>query len=286
MAAAPEALWILTATGDVFARTGVTATCPQGDGGWRQVDLSQLKREGAARLRSLSLGSDCAWAADECGRAWMRLGPHDADAGGAGAAAGGPTPVWISVDAKSPGSDGPDNESPKLFRVAASASIHIVWAVDESGGVFVRDGIFPDFRLGVGWVPVPGPEDGGEEVVSVSAGESAVWVLTRGGRAFARAGITATNFIGDYWRPVPAPSAASSQAPPSARDGTDAASSGCLSLLSSSACDGAFGANSTGAPVELVEESVSLSVPRVDGAGVSPPKIADESVEGGWAVIV
>ena len=59
---------------------------------------------------------------------------------------------------------------------------------------------------------------------------------------------------------------------------------GCLTLLSATACDGAFGADSSGAPMEFIEETVSLSVPRVFRSE-SPPRIADENVEGGWTVV-
>jgi len=36
--------------------------------------------------------------------------------------------------------------------VYASASGRIVWAIDNDSNVFVREGIFPDFRQGVDWV--------------------------------------------------------------------------------------------------------------------------------------
>ena len=63
---------------------------------------------------------------------------------------------------------------------------------------------------------------------------------------------------------------------------------GGLSLLSATACSGAFAADSSGAPIELVEEPVSLSLPKVAGRreSGSPPRIAEESAEGGWAVVV
>ncbi len=145
VSAAPEALWILSARGEVFARTETTADRPEGDGGWRRLDLSQLEREGAGWLRSLSLGSDAAWAADANGKVWMRLGPLAESSSSSHARQ--PTPVWIPVDGVRGGSAAEEGQDlPRLAKVAASTSIHIVWALDEKGRVYVRDGIFPDFR--------------------------------------------------------------------------------------------------------------------------------------------
>ncbi len=275
MAAAPEALWILSARGEIFMRMGITVDLPEGGGGWSALNLSQLESEGAGRLRSVSLGSDAAWAVDEAGKVWMRLGSLCK-----ASSPTAPVSAWIPVDHLGGGGErGDDCETPRFFRVAASASIHIVWALDERGRVYVRDGIFPDFRLGVGWVAAAGP-DGDEEVVAISASEASVWALTRGGRAFARVGITPTNFIGDFWRPVPPP--------PSSTASGDGDSSGGLSMLSASACDSAFGADSSSVPMELREESVSLSVPNIAkyNAVGSPARIADDAgTEDGWTLI-
>ena len=39
-----------------------------------------------------------------------------------------------------------------IFRVYTSASGRIVWALDNEQNVYVREGIFPDFRQGVDWL--------------------------------------------------------------------------------------------------------------------------------------
>ncbi len=284
MSAAPEALWILSTRGEVFVRSGITAEIEEGES-WQQLDLSQLAKDGGgAQLQSLSVGSDVAWATDADGKVWMRLGPVSA----ASVADGQAVPVWIPVD----GSGGEGGRPFKFAKVTASTSMHIVWAVDFEGRVFVRDGIFPDFRLGIDWVPVPGP-DGDEAVVSVSASDSSVWVLTASGRAFSRAGITPTNFIGDYWRQSPPVPPTTAKSHPEGAPGTSSSTShtsSVLTLLSATVCDSVYAVDSSGTTVELREESVSLSHPKVsryctspDGA---PPKIADESVENGWTVVV
>ena len=72
--------------------------------------------------------------------------------------------------------------------MVASSALHMVWASDSEGLLHVREGIFPDFRLGTSWVSVPGL---GDAVAGLCASDRAVYALTGGaGRVFKRARIS------------------------------------------------------------------------------------------------
>ena len=94
---------------------------------------------------------------------------------------------------------------------------------------------------------------------------------------YRRAGVTADNFVGTHWAGVAKPS----------NTGSDH-----LTWLSATACDAAFSLDTSGRALRLEREEVSLSVPRLRAAredadaAMAVPKIADENVDGGWAVVV
>lgn len=88
VAAAPEALWVLTLQGKIYIRTGMDRVL-EGNG-WKELNLDQLASSGVS-LSHISLSSDAAWAVDTKGAVWLRLGP-------VGPPGDESLPVWIPVD--------------------------------------------------------------------------------------------------------------------------------------------------------------------------------------------
>lgn len=70
VAPAPESLWVLTSTGDIHGRCGITSTDCTGNE-WRQINLSMLR---STHFVHLSCGSEVAWAIDGQGEVYMRIG--------------------------------------------------------------------------------------------------------------------------------------------------------------------------------------------------------------------
>lgn len=70
IAPAPEALWGLTSSGDIHGRCSITTMNPIGDS-WRQLSLSTLN---STQFVHISCGSDVAWAVDDKGEVYMRIG--------------------------------------------------------------------------------------------------------------------------------------------------------------------------------------------------------------------
>ena len=224
-------------------RKKITPEVPEGSG-WSKLDLTQLS---STKLKSIALGSDSAWAVDTDGQAWMRLGslrPEQISADS--------IPVWIPIE-----------NGPKLQQIVVSASVHIVWALGEDKKVYVRQGVFPDFRLGLDWVPVTGIEDVG----SLSASETSVWALTCRGEVYKRSGIGQSNFIGDCWTRIPTGEVA-------------------MTGLSVSTCDQPFVMDMSGQVRELEKHLISISVPKLMRRfSRRIPEVTDEQVEGGWAIV-
>ena len=105
-----------------------------------------------------------------------------------------------------------------------------------------------------------------------------MWVLasspsSSSSRVYRRSGVTADNFLGSHWAAV-------------------SSSSSSLTCLSASACDSALALDASGKVLRLEAEEVSLTVPRMlrpereADMMMAVPKIADENVDGGWAVVV
>lgn len=44
------------------------------------------------------------------------------------------------------------------FQVFVGPQTYMVWALDNKRNIYVREGIFNDFQLGIGWVLVSGIE--------------------------------------------------------------------------------------------------------------------------------
>ncbi|XP_037800647.1 LOW QUALITY PROTEIN: tectonin beta-propeller repeat-containing protein 2-like [Penaeus monodon] len=178
----PEAIWVLTAAGDIFIRVGLSANSLHGSH-WEQLDLHQI---GDIHLCHLSCGTEVVWGVDTRGGVYMRQGPLT------------PPPVeslppaWIQVDPT------PLKGNAVFTKVYVGTKLHMVWALDSSRRVYVREAIFPELPIGLSWVPVIGLL-----ALHLSISENDVYALTPNGEIFKRIGVTETNYIGDVWEKVP-----------------------------------------------------------------------------------
>lgn len=178
----PEALWVLTAAGDVYIRVGLSAQSLLGTR-WEQLDLHQISD---IHLCHLSCGTEVVWGVDTRGGVYMRQGPLT------------PPPIeslppaWIQVDPT------PLKGNAFFTKVYVGMKIHMVWGVDSSHRVYVREAIFPEIPIGISWVLVPGLL-----ALQLSISENEVYALTIKGEIFKRTGVTETNYIGDTWEKIP-----------------------------------------------------------------------------------
>ncbi|XP_063216137.1 tectonin beta-propeller repeat-containing protein 2 isoform X2 [Bacillus rossius redtenbacheri] len=182
VAASAMTVWLLDSEGRIYVRQGISDTCLDGTT-WKELSLAQL---GDVHLKHISCGCDVVWACDDQGTVYMTMGsPHEM------AVSSTFSPVWITVD---------DRSQRKYFftKVFVGTQTSMVWAIDNKRNVYVREAIFHDFQLGIGWVLVLGIE-----AVDLSISASAVWALSPAGGVYCRCGISQNNFIGDYWKKIP-----------------------------------------------------------------------------------
>lgn len=250
---APEAFWVLSTSGQVFARTGITEDKSEGDS-WQKVDLGHMK---GVVFKSISLGSDRVWAVDDQGKAWMKEGllntVHQ---------------QWSLSTWSLVGNSDAERAAPYLTKICCSSVLHIVGALDSQKSLHVREGIFPDLTRGLNWIQVGGEFD----IADMATSESAIWVLTTTGKIFRRCGLTPTNFIGDSWQQI------------------TLGEYGQMTSLSVTVCDRAFAVNESGEVVELVNDEVSLSLPKTRsharGGRRRIPEISDEKIDGDWSLVM
>lgn len=181
IASSPEALWLLADDGSVYLRQGISNTYsyynPVGKN-WRKLNMEQLHSQ--VELVSLSCGPDAVWACDIRGKVVMVVGsPHHI-------AEHTFIPVWVGVDGK-------PIENNTFTKVYVGPETYMVWALDNAGNIYVREGIFPYHPVGTGWVHVP---DIKASHLTISS--EAVFVLNQDG-IYKRVGITQSNYIGDAW---------------------------------------------------------------------------------------
>ncbi|CAH1396125.1 unnamed protein product [Nezara viridula] len=181
IASSPEALWLLADDGSVYLRQGISNTYsyynPVGKK-WRKLNMEQLHSQ--VELVSLSCGPDAVWACDIRGKVVMVVGsPHHI-------AEDTFIPVWVGVDGK-------PIENNTFTKVYVGPETYMVWALDNAGNIYVREGIFPYHPVGTGWVHVP---DIKASHLTISS--EAVFVLNQDG-IYKRVGITQSNYIGDAW---------------------------------------------------------------------------------------
>ncbi|KAK3921074.1 WD repeat-containing protein [Frankliniella fusca] len=182
LASSSQALWLLTSSGEIYIRQGLSDSCLEGNN-WTKLCLVQIED---VHLSHVSCGLDVVWACDTVGHMYMTVSSPHAMATAAF------SPVWIRV---------PDSkEQKKIFfiKVFVGSQSYMVWALDNQGRVYVREAIFPDYPLGADWVAVTGIT-----AVDLSVSATAVWALSVDGDVYRRQGITQNNYIGDYWKKIP-----------------------------------------------------------------------------------
>lgn len=167
-------LWLLTTDGEIFVR--VKNLNPVGSG-W--VNLSTAQFQSSNKLRYVSLGPELAWACDQHGQIYFRSGDN-----------GPPTllaPAWIAVD-----------ELDISFKEIHVSSSLAVWALDNNGCVYVRQGVTRQLPIGTGWNLV-----NGVEATQLAVSGNAIWALTNDGSIFRRSGISQQNHFGNKWCLIP-----------------------------------------------------------------------------------
>ncbi|CAL8111418.1 unnamed protein product [Orchesella dallaii] len=181
VAPAPEALWALTSTGDIYGRCNISSMDSIGKG-WRQISMCTLK---SSQIVHVSCGSEVAWAVDDRGEVYMMVGslkpPGAQDMSSA----------WVKVEA-SVCCKG------VFTKIYVGANDSMIWALDNKKRVYVRQAVFPECRIGTGWLLVKGID-----AVMLAISDTGVWALSSNGDIYRRYGITKTNFVGDYWRKTP-----------------------------------------------------------------------------------
>jgi len=107
----PGSIWLLTVKGNIYIRSGLSNSHPVGIN-WVKLSLGQLV---GLRLLSVCLGLDQAWAVDDRGCVYMRLGslqPPPAHA----------SPAWLPVD-QALGSQSMISEGAQLVQVVCSNQV-------------------------------------------------------------------------------------------------------------------------------------------------------------------
>ncbi|GAB6021574.1 Tectonin beta-propeller repeat containing 2, variant 3 [Chamberlinius hualienensis] len=180
--AAPEAVWLLTKAGRIFIRKDITANNVFGSK-WVELDLTQITNH---RLVHVCCGSNLVWAVDCKGVVLMRIGSLQVPS------IRNFPPAWVVVDE--------EGNNPKIVftEVYVGPLDYTVWAIDNKYNVYVREGIFPEILIGVGWVLVSGIQ-----AISLAISEKAVYALTPSSSIYRRYNISRNNYIGDYWKELP-----------------------------------------------------------------------------------
>ena len=111
ISAVPGYMWLLTVRGSIYIRAGLSNNYPLGTS-WVKLSLGQLAGH---RLLSISLGTEQAWAVDDEGGVYMRLGsllPPPAHA----------SPAWLPVDQALDGQSRV-SEGAQLVQVVCSSQV-------------------------------------------------------------------------------------------------------------------------------------------------------------------
>ncbi|KAL1457969.1 hypothetical protein WDU94_008147 [Cyamophila willieti] len=212
-----NALWVLTEKSQIYIRLGISTLNPTGLK-WKKLPLEQFDSENI-KVGDLSCACGTVWVCSTRGNVYMTLIPLDEDRE--------QIPAWIPAEgAALPGCS--------FSRIFIGPHANMVWALDNKSNVYVREGIYHDYQLGVNWLFVPGLQ-----ATHLTISHSGVWALSRD-TVHQRVGVSPTNFIGAYWQRVP----------------------GRVSLLSSSLDDQLYGARNE---VALRLRSVQVSVKQEGG---------------------
>jgi len=180
VAASPDHVWLLTVQGNIHIGNNKK---------WTKLDLRQLA---GVRLVSLDLGKDCVWAVDDQGDVYLRLGSLSPPSNQSHS-----LPAWVQVD---PGEKQNIDQGAKIVTVVCSTEENLVWCLDSSHCVYVREAVYPELPVGTSWMQVSGLA-----AVSIAASRQAVWVLTPTKQVYRRRGVTSTNWVGDAWEHIASP---------------------------------------------------------------------------------
>ncbi|CAH1791291.1 unnamed protein product [Owenia fusiformis] len=177
MSATPEALWCLTASGDVYLRTGMAPHCQLGTD-WLKLDLSQLDE---AWFVHICCGAENVWGVDNSGMVYQRIGVKP------------PTSrrlpqAWLPVD----------TQGIQFLQVVTGPCDWMVWGLDVKHNVYVRLNVTGHMPIGTEWMLVSGTT-----AKQLCVSKDSVWALNDDGEILCRYGISPYNQTGDYWKKIP-----------------------------------------------------------------------------------
>uniref|UniRef100_A0A8D8M3T9 WD repeat-containing protein CG11141 n=1 Tax=Cacopsylla melanoneura TaxID=428564 RepID=A0A8D8M3T9_9HEMI len=175
-----NALWILTEKSQIYIRLGISTLNPTGVK-WKKLPLEQFASENI-KVGDLSCACDIVWVCSTRGSVYMTLIPPHEDRE--------QIPAWIPAEGTAlPGCS--------FSRIFVGPYANMVWALDNKNNIYVREGIYHEYQLGVNWLFVPGLQ-----ATHLTISQSGVWALSRD-TVYQRVGVSPTNFIGAYWQRVP-----------------------------------------------------------------------------------
>jgi len=161
-----DVVWGTNAGGDVYYRSGMSASNPTGTG-WVKVDGL------VAAQVSVSDLDGKVWAVDRSGTVHRRTGVSSELPSGAS---------WEAV--------------PGIVARYVDVGGAGVWATDTADNIYYRTDSREDCE-GSGWQRVDG------KLAQVASGGEAVWGVTQSGGIYYRLGVTATRPIGSEWLQIP-----------------------------------------------------------------------------------
>jgi hypothetical protein len=178
LTASEVAVWALE--GDkVVVREGISRYCPEGIS-WKKADTITMDH---APVKWLSCGRTTVWAVDQSGHVWLRMVTDPTQHGHS-------SPVWLEIDGRL-------SEGFSLQKVAVAPDDSMVWAADERGNVYVRNGVTESLPTGKKWEYVAGAQ-----VKELVVSKTSVWAISVSGEMLCRFGMSKSNCAGDYWKKV------------------------------------------------------------------------------------
>ncbi|ESO11674.1 hypothetical protein HELRODRAFT_166689 [Helobdella robusta] len=154
---------------------------------WRSMELSQLdSKSGRCRMKHISLGRSHVWAVDQSGSVYFRTSARYNSKG--------LNPAWILIS----NAFSPELDTVKFDKVFVSGDDSLVWALDTTGQIYVREGIKESLHIGSNWDSILGPK-----THSLSLSGNFAYVVGSDHQVHIRVGITPKYPDGLFWVKIP-----------------------------------------------------------------------------------
>ena len=186
LSASPSAVWVVS-NNVIWSRQGICEEIPQGYS-WEYIELGSHMHD--LNIKHLAIGKNVAWALDDRGKLHFRFGIHPREPGT------GMSPAWIQVEDQQQNlSLGPQ---PVFESIVVGPDDWLVWALDQQGTPYCRQGVTTDFPVGKSWETVKG-----EKIRALAAASSKIFAISTSGKLLCRRPITECLPCGIYWRKLP-----------------------------------------------------------------------------------